>query len=69
MFDNKPFLVLKCKQIWPTFASHEEGIELRDTIWIDKHGNARLIMWYDTNVDFNFKYSLAHMQTFVTLWR
>ena len=35
---------------------------MRDPVWTSKYGDARLIMWDDTNIDFNYKPSLAHIQ-------
>ena len=62
MFDNKSFFVLKFKFSWSVFSLHEEDIDLRDEIWTENYGNARLIMRDDVNVNFIYKPLLAHMQ-------
>ena len=62
VFDRKTYLSLKCKHSWPRHASFEEDKYLRDPMWTSKHGDVRLIMWDDTNIDFKFKPSLVHIQ-------
>ena len=59
---TKQNLCLTCKNSWPIHASFEEDLKLRDPVWTQKISNARLIMWDDTNLDFNHKTSLAKTQ-------
>ena len=54
--------MLKCKYSWPVFNFHEEEMNLRDEMWTENHGSARLTMWDDANIALNFKMSLECMQ-------
>ena len=65
IFDRKDFLCNKCKQSWPAYASYEEDKCLRNAIWTEKFGDIRLILWDNTNINFNYKPSYL----FFVLWR
>ena len=61
-FDTKLCAFLICQRSWPAYAPHAEDLKFRDSKWTEKHGDIHLMLWDDTNDDFNFKPSLSHIQ-------
>ena len=50
VLESKWQIILAARNRWPTFASFEEDIALRDKHWNAKHAGKRLNMWDNTNV-------------------
>ena len=55
IFDSKLSIVISCRSSWPQFASYVEDSFLRKSKWNDKYEGKRVVMWDDTNIDFQFK--------------
>ena len=61
-YDRMNCVVLKCKHSWPRHPSFDEDKHFRNPVQTSIYGCVRLILWRDTNIDFNFKHSLVHVQ-------
>jgi hypothetical protein len=62
VFPSKLKKVRECQQKWPQFVTHEEDMELRSEKWKERYPDKRVIMWDNTNVDFQGKPSDADLQ-------
>ena len=62
VFDKKLSLVLSCRASWPKYVSYEEDANFRNDEWDEKYEGKRVIMWDDTNIDFQFKPSDSEEQ-------
>ena len=54
--------MLSCRDSWPRYVSYEEDSILRNDEWNQKYDGKRVIMWDDTNINFQFKPSGADEQ-------
>ena len=55
IFDSKLSIVMNCRASWPQFASSVEDSCLRKSKWNAKYEGKIVVMWDDTNIDFQFK--------------
>jgi hypothetical protein len=62
VFNNKLSKVVRAVRSWPRFAFHEEDNQLRSPKWKERYANKRVIMWDNTNVNFQNKPSDAELQ-------
>jgi len=62
IFDIKMLQIYKCRESWPPFAFYEEDAKFRNNKWNDKFNGKRIIMWDNTNINFNFKPTASHVQ-------
>ena len=60
--DYRMTQVLICRKSWPKYARHEEDCKMRKDKWNAKYDGVRIVMWDDTNVNFDFKPSGAYEQ-------
>ena len=47
---------------WPKYCKHDKDTKMRKDAWNQKHNGTRVVMWDDTNVNFDFKPSDAYEQ-------
>ena len=62
VIDYRMTQVLICRKSWPKYARHEEDCKMRKDKWNGKYDGMRVVMWDDTNVNFDFKPSGAYEQ-------
>ena len=62
IFDRKLKIALRCRESWPIYAKYKEDKVFTDKKWLNKYGNAGVVMWDDTNVDLNYMPRTAHNQ-------
>ena len=60
-FDNKLMKVMETVNAWPRFAYHDKDNNLRSDKWREHYQTKRVIMWDNTNVDFQGKPSDARL--------
>ena len=62
IFDRKLNQVLLCRNSWPRYAKYHEDKKFTSQRWLNKYGDARIIMWDNTNVNLNYMPTLSHAQ-------
>lgn len=63
VLDEKLDYVLRCKDSWPLYASHQEDKQFCDNRWNTKYPGIRVIFWDGTNVNLRYKPSAAHAES------
>lgn len=62
IFDRKLDVVLLCRASWPMYVTYKEDKRFTSEQWKIKYGSNQIVMWDDTNVDFNYMPTMSHAQ-------
>ena len=62
IFDAKLEMELTFRRSWPCYCSYDEDIKLCSNKWDGRYESLRIFFWDDSNVPFQYKPALAHVQ-------